>query len=404
MSGTTKALWLVTVLVAFGLGWFAAMQVVRTPAFADEQDAYERFTHAFTLNDTMDRMDLVGKLVRNLTPASLPGAARALYDGRKEIFNSDLQMVMWYWAREDPRGMLEEIKDWPEMRTQRIAAGEAVYWVTKQEGLAAGRTLFDSLPNHQRDRALPQLVLATIEEGGMETLTEIVDAYDWRDERDVAAGIVVGRLIETGGGETVAEWVESLPDGPGTSNDLKPVAFRAAQSELMRRDHFEFLEGWLERVAEEPWARNGGWRTIGVHLAKRDPMRAIEWAYALRPDQDRHRVIQETVRTFAMTDRVGALQWILERPPSTLLDPAAARLVMEFKDRRPGVALEMLERIQDPVIRSNAYDLAERSWKSRPEASRAKLMDALAEISRTPPSSGTSPTDATEDKGSTDAG
>lgn len=380
MSGTMKLGWVVSLVAALALGWFAAIEVSRGAAFADEQDAYERFSNAFTITDTMDRAELVARLVRRLTPETLPGAVRAIYDGRKDVYNSDMQMLMWYWARHDPRGMLAEVQPWPNMRTQRIAAGEAVYWVLKQEGLEAARALFDELPNHQRDAALPHLVLAAIEEGHHDDLASIVDAYDWRDERDIAAGIVVGRLIEVGGGEMVAEWVESLPDGPGSSNDLKAVAFRAAQSELMRRDHFEFLEGWLERVSDERWARNGGWRTIGVHLAKREPLRAIEWAYGLRPDQDRERVIEETVRTFATVDRVGALKWMREQPPAPILDRGAARLVYEFKERRPAFALEMLQRIQDPSIRANARRLCEVAWRDRPEAVREALMAELEKI------------------------
>ena len=383
MSGKMMGLVTVSLVVAGWMGWFAAVEVSRGAAFRDEQDTYERFSNAFTVTDAMDRIELVAKLVRRLTPETLPGAIRAFYDDQKDVFNNDFRMLMWYWAGQDPRGMLVEVQKWPEMRAQRMAAGEAVYWIVKQEGLAAGRAIFDQLPNHQRDPALAHLILAAIEidQGG--GLLEIIDAYDWRDERDLAAGIVVGRLLQARGPENLAEWVEAIPSGPGTSNDLKAVAFRAAQNMLMKHDHFEFLESWLERVSNEEWARNGGWRTIGVHLVRRDPERGLEWAFALREDQNREEVIRETIRAFASADRVGAYEWILEQEPSPLLDSGYARLVYEFKDRKPAIAMQMLQQIQDPEIRGNAIRLAEASWRDTPEKLREMLMEELAELKAT---------------------
>lgn len=277
MSTKTKTAWFLSVIAACAIGWFAAMQVVRGPAFRSESDAYERFALAFTITDSMDRVDTLSRLIRQLTPETLPGAVRAFKDSQRDVYNSDLRMLMWYWAKEDPRGMLTEVQGWPEIRSQRIAAGEAVYWVLKNEGYDAARALFDQMPNHQRDQALSYLVLAYLESGETVNLITMIDSYDSRDEREFAAGIVVGRILEANGPAELVRWVESLPDGSGTSNDLKAVAFRAAESELLRRDHFEFLESWLDEIDGARWAAGGGRRTMGVHLAKRDPLRAIEW-------------------------------------------------------------------------------------------------------------------------------
>jgi hypothetical protein len=390
------AIWIVSVVVAASIGWFAAMEVNRGPAFADEQDAYERFSNAFTVTDALDRVELVARLVRRLTPETLPGAIRAFYDDPKDVFNHDFRMLMWYWGQQDPRGMLREVQGWPEMRAQRMAAGEAVYWIIKQEGLEEGRKIFDQLPNHQRDPALAYLVLGALESGEESNLLDVIDAYDWRDERDFAAGIVVGQILRAAGPEKLIEWVEGIKPGPGSTNDLKAVAFRAAQSELMRHDEFEALERWLERVDGEKWTKGGGWRTIGVHLARRDPERAIEWARALPEERGRDEVLAETLRAFASADRVGALEWIRTQEPSPELDQCAARLVYEFKDRKPAIALEMLGWVHDPELFENARKLIEVAARDDSEAAREAILEELERISpRSTADSGAADGDAT---------
>jgi hypothetical protein len=330
----------------------------------------------------MDRSEIVARLVRRLTPEALPGAVRAFKDDQKDIFNNDLRMLMWYWAKEDPRGMLEEVQGLPEVRTQRIAAGEAVYWVLKKEGYDAARALFDQLPNHQRDPALAYLVLAYLESGETVNLIDLIDSYQSREEREFATGIVAGQILKANGPELLARWVEALPDGGGTSNDLKAVAFRAAQSELMRRDEFAFLESWIDRIDKEPWTAGGGRRTIGVHLAKRDPKRAIAWAQGLAPEKGRDDVLGETLRAYASYDRAGALAWIREQAPSPTLDAGAVRLAYEYSNRDPWVALEMLARIQDADAFAKAHKMLTAAWRNMALDRHEELMKKLEEMSR----------------------
>lgn len=390
MSIRKTGFWIVAVVAAGAIGWFAAMEVNRGPALASEQDAYERFSNAFTITDSMDRIDVLSRLVRRLTPETLPGAVRAIKDDLEDVYNNDLRMLMWYWAKQDPRGMLKEIQGWPEVRAQRMAAGEAVYWILKKEGYDAARAVFDEIPNHQRDPALAYLVLAYLESGETPNLIALIDSYQMREEREFAAGIVVGQILKVNGPEALATWVESLPDGPGTSNDLKIISFRAAQTELMRRDQFDFLESWLERSATEAWAK-GGRRAIGIHLAKRDPMRAIEWAQGLPPEQDRDLVLSETLRAFASYDRVGALEWMRGQQPEPVLDEAVARLAYEFATRDPMVALEMIGRIQGADMFAKTEKMLIFQWKGVAKDLHEKLMKQLAEVPRPAPAAAAAP-------------
>jgi hypothetical protein len=394
MSIRTSGFWIVAVIAAGAIGWFAAMEVNRGPALASEQDAYERFSNAFTITDSMERIDVLSRLIGRLTPETLPGAVRAIKDDLEDVYNNDLRMLMWYWAKQDPRGMLKEMQTWPEVRAQRMAAGEAVYWILKREGYDAARVVFDELPNHQRDPALAHLVLAYLESGETPNLIALIDSYQMPEEREFVAGIVVGQILQANGPEALAKWIESLPEGPGTSNDLKVISFRAAQTELMRRDHFEFLESWLDRSATAEWAK-GGRRAIGIHLAKRDPMRAIEWARGLAPENDRDVVLSETLRAFASYDRVGALEWMRGEKPEPVLDEAAARLAYEFATRNPVVALEMIGRIQGAEMFAKTEKMLTFQWKSVSKEAKEKLLTALAEVPRPGTAAAVSPAPST---------
>lgn len=385
MSAKTTGIWVAAVAAAGAIGWFSALQVERGAAFRDEQDTYERFANAMTINDSMDRTETMVKLVRRLTPETLPGAIKAFKDDLQDIYNNDLRMLMWYWGKEDPRGMLAEVQAWTEVRAQRMAAGEAVYWVLKREGYDAALEFFNQLPSHQRDAALPQLILAYLGSGETPNLVELIESYPNREERELATGIVVGQILYLNGPEALAKWVESLPDGGGTASGLKSVAYRAAQSELMRRGELTFLEAWLERVDGEWWAK-GARRAIAVSMAKRDPIEAIAWVEKLSPEQGHDEIFSETLRTFASFDRTGALQWMRARPSASRLDVGAARIGYEFALREPEIALEMLKRIQDEKVRASLRKSLTSEWNTLPEDARAPLLRSLDEITKAEPS------------------
>jgi hypothetical protein len=379
MSIKTTGIWIASVIAAGAIGWYAAMEVNRGPAFKDEQDAYERFSNAMTLTDSMEREEVVAKLVRRLTPETLPGAIRALQDDVVDVYNNDLRMIMWYWAQQDPRGMLQTLGTWPEVRVQRMAAGEAVAAVLRKEGYDAAHALFEELPTHQRDAAIPSLVLAYLETGSTPNLIELIESYQSRDERDLVAGIVVGQILYLNGPQALADWVESLPAGQGSKNDLKPVAFRAAQTELLRRDKLEFLETWLDKIADEPWAA-GARRGVAVNLVKREPLKAIEWVQKLTPEQGHDEILAETLRGFASYDRIGALEWLRQQKDDPQFDAGFARLSYEFARRDPSISIELADRVHSPEMFEHLCKSLALEWKDLGEDIRPKWMGKLDEL------------------------
>lgn len=369
---------IVAVVIAAAVGWYAALSVERGRAFSDEQDAYQRFSHALTITDAMERIETLSRLIRHLTPETLPGAIRAYEEDVVDVYNNDLRMLMWYWAQVDPRGMVAHLQGWPEVRAVRMATGEAIYWIVRKEGFDAARAFYDQLPEHQRDPALPYLVLAFIESSASPDLIGFIESYHDRDERDRIASIIVGHLLFLNRPEDLVKWVEALPEGPGSKNDIKAVAFRGAVNELIRREQIPFLEEWFARVDQEEWAK-GGRRAVAVNIVRRDPLRAIAWVEALTPEQGRDELLAEALRGFARYDRVRALEWMRSRAPDRTLDAGAARIAHEYARRDPRVALEMMLRIQDPRVFAQIRKTVTFDWKDLPEAQRAPLESQLEE-------------------------
>lgn len=379
--------WIATALTGAAIGWYSAMEVERGPAFSGEQDAYERFVNAFTLTDSMERDEVLNRLVHRLTPESLPGAIRAFKESAANVYNDDLRKLTWYWAKQDPRGMLVEMETWTELRARRIAAAEAVYWLLKQEGYDSARALFDALPERQRESALPHLIHAYLESGERTNLIELIDVYNTREERDLAASVVIQHLLRLNRPEDVVQWIESLPEGPGSMNDLKPVAFRAAMNQFMSGEKLDLIDEWLARVEKQQWAK-GGRRAAAVNLASRDPMRAIQWVERLTPEQGRDEILSEVVRTFAYNDRAAALEWVRGQQYAPFLDSGMARIAYDYAHVDPSVALEMALRIRDPEVFKNLYKTLTAAWRDLPDEQRKRIVGQLdAHASTLAPSS-----------------
>ncbi len=252
------------------------MEVNRGPAFADEADAYERFSNALTVTDTMERIEVLSRLTRRLTPETLPGATRAFKDIAADMYNNDLRMLTWYWGQQDPRGMLAEMQSW----TQRCGlvgwprpkpcTGCSRRRATTPHALSSTRS-----PRSNARSALPSLVLAYLESGQQANLIQLIDSYQMREERDLAAAVVVEHMLRLNEPEDVIKWVESLPDGPGSKSDVKPVAFRAAVNQLMLRNRIDVMDGWLDGSTASPGRTEVGERSASIWRGANPKRRSI---------------------------------------------------------------------------------------------------------------------------------
>ena len=253
--------------------------------------------------------------------------------------------------------------------------------IAETEGYEAARALYDALPSHARQTGRTALVLAFVDDGGRDDLARFIMSYEDHADRDMVAEIAVERLIDNSGPIVVEEWVESLVGGGGSSSGIKRVAFRAAQRAHMDNGYRLEFEEWLRRVGKEPWAK-GGWRSIGVHWAKVDPLAAVQWARSLPEEVNRLEVVQETIRVFAGRDADAALPWILSQEPSLELDRGTGLLVKHFQIRDHALALRLFERIVGETTFVNVRRTLSAYYKRYPEHRSGPLLERIKEIAQ----------------------
>ena len=381
MTGIRSWLWAVALLVGVVVGWAAAMYVNAGPPLRDAEDAYVRYRNALDGTDSLLRSEILVKLTKKLTPETLPGATRAFEEDLWPLGNSDIRILMSYWAKHHPREMVAEVAKWSNLRVEQIAVTEAVSEIAAAEGYPAAREFYDSMPLHARQSGLVNLVLAHVDHGELSDLAGFITGFADHQERDRVGQVAVERMIDNSGPEVVQKWVEGLPDGKGNSSDIKAVAFRAAQRSHMANGYREAFQVWLETLEDQRWAR-GGWRSIGITWAKTDPLAAIEWARGLA-DEDRSRdVSMEIIRVFAVRDADAALPWILEQEPNAVLDRGTGSLVVYFAALDPDIALDLMERIVSGETFKNSRKTASLHWKRLPERRSAPILARAKKIAQ----------------------
>jgi hypothetical protein len=381
MSGKKTAIIGAAAVVGLVVGWAMAMYVNSGPPLRNAEETYTRYRNALSIKDTLARTEILLKLTKQLTPETLPGAARAYEEDLWPLANSDIRILMAYWAKNSPREMVATTRGWNNSRVQQIAGTEALSEIAASEGYAAAREFYDSLPLHLRRGGLVTLVLAYADHGDLTDMAAFVTSFKDHDERDLVGEIAVERMLDNYGPIFVEEWVETLAPGRGNTSDIKVVAFRAAQRAHLDNGYRREFEQWLEKVGDESWAK-GGWRSIAVHWVKTDPISAIEWARALPDDVDRLTVVQEAVRGWAVRDSEATLAWILEQQPNKELDRGTGRLVVHYAVRNPNLSLDLLERIITAETFRNAYRTASNQWERLPDRKSEELISRAKELAR----------------------
>lgn len=375
------ALWIGAVVGAAVLGWAAAMAVQGGTAISGPEDAYVRFGNALRTTDALERTETLVRLTKQLDPETLPGAIRAYQEDLYPLDAIDLRILMAYWAKHHPREMVLEVQNWNDTRAQRLAASQAISEIANTEGYAAARALYDSMPTHQKDASLVNLVIGLIDHGELEDLAGFITSFNDPNERETVANVAMHQMLRSYGPGVVQTWIEGLPPGRGSSSDLKRVAFRAAQSAHLDNGRRDDFVAWLERLGEVSWAK-GAWRSIAVHWVRSEPLAAIDWARSLPEEIGRDDVVAEAIRIWSVRDAEAALEWILAQPADEQLDRGTGRLAVHYSLERPMVTLAVMERIVAPATFQNARRSVEHRWNALPAKRRDELVGKLKDLAR----------------------
>jgi hypothetical protein len=373
MGARAAIVWIATLAVAFGLGWWAG----RPPA-SDAEDMAPALERALEEQDPLARARLMGRIFETIDAGNVEEAMRII-EAEPRITESEINLFMYVWTQFDPEAAFE-------------AAHRSEQDLIRDEGTAAA-TYFWALDN-------PKAALywvETIEDKTFrEHLTEyLITGWVLSGERDSAA-VYIARLprgplrrLQTRlimneylkeGPEAAIRWAESLPDD--VPREYRHKVFQRVSKQVASRDP-EVAARWITEHIGQDYALNT-LRPIAAEWHAQDPQSTFEWLVSLPEDPQRDRVLFNAFGRWFDENSRAAQRWLEAETIQPAHDPALdafARRLSKTSFRR---ALDWAEMIEDPNRREACLVVVGQNWyREKPNLARAWLEESdLSEDAR----------------------
>jgi hypothetical protein len=373
MGARAAIVWVVTLAVAFALGWW-----VGRPPSLDAKDMASSLERALEEKDPLARTRLMVQVFESLDAANVEEAMRII-DAEPRIEESEIHLFMYVWTQIDPQRAFE-------------AARRSKQNLIRDEGTAAA-TYYWALDN---PKAALYWVETIEDKARREYLTEyLITGWVLSSERDSAA-LYIARLprgvlkqLQTSlimneylkeGPEAAIRWAELLPDD--VPREYRHEVFQRVSKQVASRDP-ELAARWITEHIGQEYARNT-LRLIAAEWRERDPQATFEWLVSLPDGRQRNRVLYNGFADWFDEDPRAAQRWLEAETIRPAHDPvldAFARRLSEKSSRR---ALHWAQMIEDPMRREKSLTVVGQNWyRKNPEAARAWLEESdLSEKAR----------------------
>jgi hypothetical protein len=376
MKAAWLALWIVTVVAAFGLARLTSS--ARGAAdIPDDLQSIDSFRAALADRDTLTRSYRLSAYLQGLSAEDGPLVLEVLKERSSGVSQEEIRLLMLAWSRFDPAGAFAWAHDWPS-GWRNILMSEAMYAWGFRDGPAALHAAGAVEDPELRERLRPALVegwLRSNDADARRSASEYVAGLEDPRRRGRLIFILAGE-VSRDGTESAIRWIDTLPDD--APNDFKQGAFHHTAKIVAAKDPrraAELLEarwtqpysaGSLAGVAER-WARN------------HDPPALFDWLRRFPPaggerEDERSTAIGEGFRVWLGRDPVKAEAWLGSALPDPLLDPAVSELASHLAGSSQASALDWALRIQDEKLRrSKLVRVSRVGWRKDPEAVTAWL-------------------------------
>jgi len=373
MGARAAIVWIATIAVAFGLGWWAA----RPPAL-DAEDMASALERALEEQNPLARARLMDRIFETLDGENVEEAMRII-EAEPRITESEINLFMYVWSQFDPEAAFE-------------AARRSEQSLIRNEGAAAA-TYYWALDN-------PKAALYWVETIDDKTFREYLTEYlitGWvlSSERDSAA-IYIARLprgvlkrLQTSlimkeylkeGPEAVIRWAESLPDD--VPRNYRHEVFQRVSKQLALRDP-ELAARWITEHIGQDYAGNT-LRLIATEWRAQDPESTFEWLVSLPEDPQRDRVLFNSFGLWFDEDPRAAQRWLEAETIQPAHDPVLDAFARRLSKTSPRKAMHWAEAIEDPTRREKSLVVAGQNlYRRRPDAARAWVEESdLSEAAR----------------------
>lgn len=428
MKPTLKfhGVWVVAVLVGFGLGWKTRQPATSSPAdeaaAALKSQRESRTAGNETTGTTSRREKRAGDSSKNSALGRLFGLVGSAEGGSEALFNQALrdpnpimrriafskllesmtaentasmreQMVAigaepdqmrdfhYAWGALDGKAAFESASTSPE----RDLAATMTGWAAANP--AAALALLDNLPTAlqgQREELVASVV-GGLADNNRSLATDYVLqlARDGNGQAANLIGIVTNETLRAEGPEAASRWTESLPAGPLKSTAMGRVAnaYVSTNPEAAAR--------WVSGFANEEYAASAIEQT-GRGWARGNPVAAIGWLENLPSSSGQSAGLRSAFGDWEDSDPAAAGEYLTKMPLSPQRDSSISGFATGYAWQNPQLAIQWAQEIRDPALRESSLTQAGRAFYRRdpkgalawmensglPEAARAQMLQS----------------------------
>jgi hypothetical protein len=360
------ALWLVTLVAAYGAGHYAA-----TGTQTGSVASLESFRSALDETGAIERSYGFSAFLRNLTEDQLPEAIEAFEAERAWLSQEELRLFMLAWARFDAAGAFERVDAWTE-GNRDMAQSAAIYAWAFHDPSAALEALGGVKGRLVQRRLRTELVNGWSARADKWDLGEWIATLPEGDAKQRHLGTLARALLRDGPEQLIA-WAESVPGKP--DGNFKSLAVLKAMNALAHK-HYLRAKQWIDEHVDQEYAQNAG-PIVVRHWAQHDPKAALLWGLELPGANLRDRAVAYSFPPWLKREPEAAEAWLRAETPSAALDSAVRVMLRQTMSFSFEGAMEWAEKVEDPVKKElHTIDLAQR-WRSQdPEAADAWLAGA----------------------------
>jgi hypothetical protein len=354
--GTTLALWAVTIVAGFAVGWSLASPGADAPP----EDMGAAIRAALAEGDVLERLERTTRLLQQLDSENLPEVLE-VYDQMLPVIDQwDIRPFVAAWARFHPAAAFDHTLAWPFKIKQKIGVEAAMQGWALRDRVEARVALRQTVADHrdlEEDLFYSWLSgWASSDQEGLERYIAALSPVP----RMKATARVVGTHMRTGGVEVTLRWADSILRDDFYTEEFKVVVFRHAARSVARWQP-ERAAAWALEHAEHEYAEDGP-RVVAEQWATRDGRAAMEWVRE-RPDgTPREQAAREAFVKWLRSDPEAAREWLTSESLTAFHDPVINAYARLRDARAPEEAIGWCERILGSERRLSCFQAVASEW------------------------------------------
>jgi len=317
---------------------------------------------ALSSRDWLERGAVVSAHMARLDAGGLAATLDVVEDRGRWMTQDELRLFMVAWARTDAAQAFGEALEWPESSRSR-GASSALYAWALQDPHAAQRAMKELKDPSLRPVLMDRLVAAWVRGVDKRGAAEFVAGLK-SEKNQKRYAYVLALELYAGGSDALISWVDELLSG--SRSGFGRLVFAEALDLLAQDDPMRAAQ-WTEQHLGSPHGDDGV-SMVGRLWVDSEPEASLGWLRELAPGPTRDRAVALTFRRWLRSAPIAAENWLASQPVDRSVDSARALLIRKLAPTSPDSAVEVMERISDPLFKEESAVQIAWAWRQIDEA------------------------------------